>query len=194
MGRPREFDFDTALERAMQLFWAKGYESTSLEELCEATGLARSSLYGAFGDKHRLFVQALARYEDAGAARLDEVLARPLPIKAAIGALLAGVIDNIVAGPGRRGCLIGNSAAELARNDREVSARVRHSLERVEATFRAALARAQARGEIAADADVDALARFFTASMQGLRLVGKARPERAVLDDIARVMLRALDR
>ena len=192
MGRPREFDFDAALERAMQVFWAKGYESASLDDLCAATGLGRSSLYAAFGDKHRLFLRALARYEQAGAARLADALARPLPINEALAAFLSGVIDNIVAGPGRRGCLIGNSAAELARSDREAGARVRRSLGRVEATFREALARAKARGEVAADADVAALARFLTAGVQGLRLVGKANPDRAVLDDIAAVMLRCL--
>jgi len=192
MGRPREFDLDAALERAMQVFWAKGYESASLDDLCEATGLARSSLYAAFGDKHRLFLGALARYEEAGAARLADALARPLPINEALAAFLGGVIDNIVAGPGRRGCLIGNAAAELARSDREAGARVRRSLGRAEATFREALGHAKARGEIAAHADVAALARFLTAGIQGLRLVGKANPDRAALDDIAAVMLRCL--
>jgi TetR/AcrR family transcriptional repressor of nem operon len=193
MARPREFDVDAAVERAMQVFWAKGYEPTSLDDLCEATGLGRSSLYAAFGDKHALYLDALARYEEGSAARLNEALTRPVPVREAIAGFIARLIDDIVAGPGRRGCFIGNCAAELARDDREAAARVRRSLERIETAFRDALGRAKARGEIVRTADVGALARFFTAGIQGLRLVGKANPDRAALDDIAGVMLRALD-
>jgi len=79
MARPREFDVDAALERAMQVFWAKGYESTSLDDLCEATGLGRSSLYAAFGDKHGLCLRALDRYEEGSAARINDALTRPVP-------------------------------------------------------------------------------------------------------------------
>lgn len=192
MARPREFDVDAALERAMQAFWAKGYEATSLEDLCEATGLGRSSLYAAFGDKRELYLRALGRYEDGAAERIAAALARPLPVRKAIAAFVDRLIEDIVAGPGRRGCFIGNCAAELARADRSAATRVRKSLERVEAAFRDALARAKAEGDIAASADVAALARFLTAGIQGLRLVGKAKPERGVLDDIAATMLRCL--
>jgi len=193
MARPREFDVDAALERAMQVFWAKGYESTSLDDLCAATGLGRSSLYAAFGDKHGLYLRALDRYEEGSAVRINDALTRPVPVREAIAGFVHHLIDEIVAGPGRRGCFIGNCAAELARDDREAAARVRRSLERIETAFRDALRRAKARGEIAPSADVGALARFFTAGIQGLRLVGKANPDRAALDDIAGVMLRALD-
>ena len=193
MARPREFDIDAALERAMQAFWAKGYESTSLDDLCEATGLGRSSLYAAFGDKHRLYLRALGRYEDGAAERIAAALARPLPVRKAIAAFVDRLIEDIVAGPGRRGCFIGNCAAELARADRGAATRVRRSLERIEAAFREALVRARKRGEISPSADVDALARFLTAGIQGLRLVGKANPDRAALEDVATVMLRCLD-
>ena len=194
MPRPREFDADDALERAMRVFWAKGYESTSLNDLCNATGLGRSSLYAAFGDKHTLYLQALDHYEDASAARMAAALAGPQPFREAIAAVVERMIEDIVAGPGRRGCLIGNCAAEMARNDRTAAARVRRSLERIEAAIRDAVESARKRGEFAARADVDALARFLTAGIQGLRLVGKANPDRAALDDIASVMLGCLDR
>ena len=193
MARPREFDVDTALERAMQAFWAKGYESTSLDDLCEATGLGRSSLYAAFGDKRQLYLRALGRYEDSAAERIVAALARPIPVRRAIAAFVGRLIEDIVAGPGRRGCFIGNCAAELSRADRGAAARVRGSLERVEVAFRDGLARGKKRGEIAASANVEALARFLTAGIQGLRLVGKAKPERKVLDDIAKTMLRCLE-
>ncbi len=193
MGRPREFDVDAALDRALQVLWAKGYEAASLDDLCGATGLGRSSLYAAFGDKRALYLRALEQYEEAAAQRIHEALARPVPVRDAIAAFLGRMIDDIVAGPGRRGCFIGNCAAELARGDRDTAAHVRRSLGRIETAFRDALARAQARGELGAAADPRALARFLTAGIQGLRLVGKANPDRAALDDVAGVMLRCLE-
>ncbi len=194
MARPREFEVQTVLDRAMKVFWAKGYESTSLDDLCEATGLGRSSLYAAFGDKHELYLTTLRHYEDEAVVRITAALAGPHTIRESIAMLLGRMTDDIVAGPGRRGCFIGNCAGELARNDPNASAHVRRALDRIESVFRDALSRAQARGEIAESADVNALARFLTASFQGLRLIGKARPERAVLDDIAAVMLRCIDK
>jgi len=193
MARPREFDADSALERATQVFWAKGYEATSLDDLCDATGLSRSSLYGAFGDKRDLLLRSLDRYSERGTTQIAATLEKAPSLREGLANLLREFIDQIVAGPGRRGCFIGNCAAELARHDREAMARVRESLARSQATFRAALARAQRRGEIASTADIAALARFLTSSFQGLRLVGKALPDRATLEDIAAVVLRCLD-
>jgi TetR/AcrR family transcriptional repressor of nem operon len=194
MARPREFDADVALERAMQAFWAKGYKATSLDDLCTATGLSRSSLYAAFGGKRALLHRSLDRYQNQGAARITAALARPGPVRKVIAGFVSELIDRIIEGPGRRGCFIGNCAAELAHGDRATAVRVRAGLERIEGLFRDALAHAQSRGEFAATADVDSLARFLVSGIQGLRLVGKANPDRAALEDIAAVMLRCLDR
>jgi TetR/AcrR family transcriptional repressor of nem operon len=193
MARPREFDADSALERAMQVFWAKGYEATSLDDLCDATGLSRSSLYGAFGDKRDLLLCSIDRYSERGTARIAATLENAPSLRDGLANLLCEFIDQIVAGPGRRGCFIGNCAAELARHDREALARVRRSLARTEAILRDALTRAQTRGEISSTADIVALARFLTSSFQGLRLVGKASSDRDTLKDIAAVVLRCLD-
>lgn len=194
MARPREFDVDAALECAMQAFWAKGFKATSLDDLCKATGVSRSSLYTAFGGKRALLHQSLSRYEEQGIARITAALSRPVPFRDAVAGFVDGLIERIVSGSGRSGCFIGNCAAELARQDRTTAARVRRSLERIETTFRDGLARAQSRGEVTRTADLDATARFLVAGIQGLRLVGKANPDRAVLTDIKTVMLRCLDR
>jgi TetR/AcrR family transcriptional repressor of nem operon len=194
MARPREFDVTAALERAMDVFWSKGYEATSLDDLCEATGLSRSSLYATFGNKRDLLLQTVDRYVERRTPNIEAVLARqPNNIRKGIAALLREFIDQIVSGAGRRGCFLGNCAAELPRSDRTAMARVRRGLARTEATFRKALARAEARGELSVGVDVDALARFLTAGFQGLRLVGKVNPNRAVLEDIAATILRCLD-
>jgi TetR/AcrR family transcriptional repressor of nem operon len=161
MARPREFDPDQALERATRVFWARGFEHTSLDDLCAATALNRSSLYAAFGDKRALYRKSLARYEEGSVERIRKAFADRAP-RAGLKAFLAGLIDAIVEGPGRRGCFIGNCAAEMARLDRTAAARVKQSLERIEQTFQAAL---EHRGI----ADARARARFITAGVQGLR-------------------------
>jgi TetR/AcrR family transcriptional repressor of nem operon len=193
MARPREFDPEQALDRALNVFWAKGFEATSLDDLCAATRLGRSSLYAAFGDKRSLYLRALERYENGAIGRISAAIGSARSPRAGIAAFVDRIIEDVAAGPGRRGCFIGNCAAELARTDRKTAIRVGESLARVEATFRAALEEARTRGEIAPDADVDGLARFLTAGIQGLRLVGKANPDRAALQAIARVMLSCLD-
>jgi TetR/AcrR family transcriptional repressor of nem operon len=193
MSRPREFDPEQALDRALNVFWTKGFEATSLDDLCEATRLGRSSLYAAFGDKRSLYLRALERYENGAVGRISAAVGGARSPRAGIAGFVERIIEDIVAGPGRRGCFIGNCAAELARTDSKTTMRVGQSLARVEATFRAALDEARKKGEIARDADIDALARFLTAGIQGLRLVGKANPDRAALRAIARVMLSCLD-
>ena len=186
MARPREFDADAALERATRLFWTKGFEQTSLDDLCAATRLGRSSLYAAFGDKRALYLRALARYEERSVERIAAAFDGK-PLRRGLEDFLAGLIDDIVAGPGRSGCFIGNCAAELARLDAMAGTQVRRSLARIERTFKGILEK-----HLAPSADVAALARFLTAGIQGLRLVGKTNPGRAALEDIASVMLRCL--
>ena len=138
-------------------------------------------------------LKSVDRYVEQRNPKLAAILAQPLPIRDAFAALAQKFIDQIVSGPGRRGCFLGNCAAELPRSDRAALARVRQGLESTETTFRDALARAKSRGELAADADVSALARFLMSGFQGLRLVGKVNPDRATLEDIAGTMLRCLE-
>lgn len=176
----------------MEIFWAKGFEATSLDDLCAATRLSRSSLYAAFGDKQSLYDLTIDRYEEAAVERIRAAIAANPCVRAGISSFIQRIIDDMVAGPGRRGCFIGNCAGELTRGDRAGSVRIRRSLLRIELTFREALDVAVARGEIPIGANTHAMARFITAGIQGLRLVGKANPDRAALEDIARVMLRCL--
>jgi TetR/AcrR family transcriptional regulator, transcriptional repressor for nem operon len=192
MARPREFDPDAALDRAMHVFWARGYEATSLDDLCAATGLSRSSLYAAFGDKRDLLLQSLDLYSDRSAARFTAALAGA-PIRKGLRTILDEFIDQIVSTQGRWGCFVGNCVAELASGDPEALKRVRRILARNESIFREAFAAAKSRGELPPAADPAALARFVTAGLQGLRLFGKANPDRAALQDIAGVLLRCLE-
>ena len=193
MARPREFDPDTVLDRAMELFWAKGYHAASLNDLCDAMQLNRSSLYAAFGDKRTLFLKVIDRYGEREAASVFETLSRSVRFGKAVAHFFAELVEQIVAGRGRMGCLIGNTAVEVAAHDRAVAASVRRNLDRVEVAFRHALTQAKARAEIPQHIDISAVARFFVAGTQGLRLIGKATSDREVLEDIVKQIVRALE-
>ena len=176
----------------METFWARGYESTSVEDLCAAMAISRSSLYHAFGSKQALLCAALERYAAQAAARVAERLARTRPVTRAVEAFLGDIAEEAVAPHGRRGCLIGNCAVELAGNDAAAAARVQACMRHVECVFEDALARGKAAGELPPDADPRALARFLTATVQGLRLVAKADPDARALRDVVRCAVRCL--
>ena len=100
MSRPREFDVDTTLERVVDVLWSKGYEATSLDDLCEVTSLSRSSLYATFGSKRNLLLQSVDRYVEQRTPNIVAVLSQPLPIREAIAALLSQFIDSDRLRPG----------------------------------------------------------------------------------------------
>ena len=177
----------------MQAFWARGYRATSLDALCTATGLSRSSLYAAYGGKRELLLRSIDRYEQQATARIRAALARPVPVRQAIRYFVRELIDRIVNGPGRAGCFIGNCAGELAHRDRSAANRVRRSLQNIESLFADALRAGQQRGELAPGVDTAATARFLVAGIQGLRLVGKANADREALESIADTLMKCLD-
>ena len=193
MARPRAFDADVALGDMMQSFWANGYEATSIDDLCEASGLSRSSLYSAFGDKRELLLRSLARYMESRTGHIRDVLLVRRPIRDGFAALAAEIIDDVIAGPGRRGCFLGNCAAEIPSDDHQAIALIREGMANIENIFHDALIRARAHGELPPEADIEAMPRFLAAAFQGLRLVGKVNPDRVYLRDIVTVMLRCLD-
>lgn len=193
MPRSKVFDSDNALDAALDLFWRKGYEAASLTDLTAAMGLSKSSLYNAFGDKRDLFCAALARYEQVHMAQALAVLKderRPVPIR--IEAFLRRILVARFGRGDRRGCFIGNTAIEVAPHDPLIAARVAGALKLIEDSLAAALAEGQETGEIAPEADARALARFFTAAAQGLRLMSKGEADAAALDDVVRVTLSVL--
>lgn len=193
MARPRAFDRDAALDRAMTAFWSKGYEATSIEDLVDRMGIQRGSLYGTFGDKRALFLAALERYQQVVTRELIETLEAPGSGLEAIGRFFRLRVASALDRRRPPGCLMTNSALELSRRDRGAAGRVSGSLVKMEAAFRRALERARAAGEVSEGRDLRALARFLTSSAQGLSVMAKAFPERALLEDVVSVVLAALE-
>lgn len=184
MARPKAFDIDAALVRAMELFWEQGYAATSMEQLVQTMGISRQSLYDTFGDKHRLFLAAMDSY----CAMLKDAMLDPLRTPdAGLQALHdtgLTIIDFLVRYPKRRACLMANTTLELAPHDAEVAAKVRAHLQAMEDAFRHALTNAKARGEIAATSDVDALAKYLVGMTHGLMVMAKSGADRETLTGI----------
>ena len=191
MARPRQFDQERALDAALATFWARGYHATSLADLLEAMGIARSSLYHAYQGKHELLLAALDRYDRRVLGALAARFARPGAGRQAIADMLDGIVNAAAAGD-RRGCLVGNCAIELAPHDAEVQARVRAGLDHLQSAFAAAVRGAQAAGDIDAARDADALAAFLVCVAEGLQLLAKADADRATLQAARATALAAL--
>ena len=193
MARPREFDTDDVLEKAMQAFWSSGYAATSLADLTSAMGISKSSFYETFGSKHELFLATIERYGETAAERTAAVLENSTRAKGAIATVFEFVIDAATSDGERRGCFINNCAVESASHDADVASRVVTCITRLESAFESAVSRGQEAGDIATDHDAKALARFLTCTMQGLISTAKANPDREKLNDIVAVVLAVLD-
>ncbi|WP_052848632.1 TetR/AcrR family transcriptional regulator [Streptomyces avicenniae] len=189
MARPRTFDEDRALDAAMRAFWINGYEATSTQDLCEATGLGRSSIYNTFVSKRDLFRRALTRYMDAmneaQFALLDDHDRSPLE-------RVRAVLDRVVATEAGLGCLTVNTTVELAGRDTEIAAALERDTAQRLARMSAVLAAGQRDGEIAGGRDPDALARYLVAVISGIRVAAQGGADRAALEDIAATALDAL--
>lgn len=172
-GRPRGFDTEAAVERAMGVFWSRGYHATALPDLLRATRLSRGSLYAAFGDKHSLFLLALDRYIADALARMDGEFAADREPVEGLRAYLAGYVARTSGARGRRGCLLVATAMELAGHDPEVDRRIGRFFQAMETRVADALSRAAAAGTLADGVDPSAAARMLVCFVEGLRVVGK---------------------
>lgn len=193
MPRPREFEIDDAVDRAMDVFWAKGYDGASLSDLLDAMAISRGSLYKAFRSKKALFLRALDRYDQQIVAPVIDALTAADAGDGAtrIRAVFEGVVRSARGGD-RRGCLLCNSAAGAANTDAEIAKAVAAMVERITMAFAAALASSGVEPDDSG-ADIDLPARGLTAGYIGLRILARsgqphgliARAAEATLDAFA---------
>jgi len=189
----KQFDPEAALAKAMQTFWARGYDATSMADLVEEMGVNRGSLYATFGDKHSLFIRALRRYDavhrQAWTAALSERNAPREAILAAFEDAIAATVD----GGSRDGCLLVNTALELSPHDEEVAAIVAEAMTGMETFFRTMIERGQSAGDIPADIPPGRTASALLSLFIGLRVLSRSRPEapllRAVADQAAAMLI-----
>jgi len=193
MARPKEFDEVTALEAAMECFWHRGYQATSVRDLADKMGISAPSLYNAYGDKHTLFVQALEHYLDHSARALIKRLENSLPPKQAVRRFIQEIIERSVNDRERRGCFLINSALEVAPHDRELGALIADRLAEIEAFFYRSIKTAQAQGAVPRNRVAKDLARLLLGVLLGIRVLARSKPERALLEGVARPALALLN-
>jgi AcrR family transcriptional regulator len=191
MARTKVFDPARALEAAMDVFWNKGYEATSLDDLLSAMKIGRQSMYDTFGDKKQLYLAALGHYADTGREALRQRLAAGPSALEAIGAFLQEVARSD-AGQRERGCLAVNAVAEFGKADPDIYAFTERTQQVTERIFAEVLARARDAGELAAGIDLAAAAHFIHTAIRGMRISAKAGASAAQLSATANFTMAAL--
>ncbi len=173
MGRHREFDMDEALDAALSVFWQKGYEGTSFEDLTNATGVARPGLYAAFGNKESLFLRALDRYDAKYMAFMSEALNEPKS-RDVVRRILEGSVGVQTLRSTTRGCLGLNGALACSDEGEPIRKELIRRRNATEAALRARLERAKQEGDLPRSADCGMLAGYVMAVNQGLAVQAKA--------------------
>lgn len=183
MARPREFDEGAVLDATVQCFWRFGYEATSVKDLTENTGLTAASLYNAYGDKRGLFRAALDRYvNDSIGNRIRRCEA--LPPFEAINAFFDEILRRSLNDRQHKGCMLVNSALEIAPHDAEFQKIIAGVLARIESFFLDCVSKGQADGTVTQSLPADILARHLLGVLMGVRVLARARPEKALLEGV----------
>ena len=189
MARPREFDVEDALDAAMEAFWDRGFQATSLADLMEATGLQKGSIYKAFGSKHELFSQALARYLDDMYAKMQGALEGPESAEEGVRRWLKLILRLCNKQDTRRGCFALNSVVELGPHDEATASQLRKHFIRVEKLLARAIARGQGQGEFRSDKSPQELADVLFLFAKGMLASSKGAHPKARLQRSANFAL-----
>ena len=181
MPRPVEYERSQVLQRAMQTFWRKGYNATSMKDLTKATGLQPGSLYGAFESKRSLFLETLETYYELNIAGLNERLSGDGSPVERIKAAFERIIEQSLQDPHNKGCMMVNTLLEMPVDDDEINSRLGAMFKSVEGRMEDAIKEAQKLNQISKDNDSKALAQTLLLGMHGLRVLCKSRPDPKVL-------------
>jgi TetR/AcrR family transcriptional repressor of nem operon len=193
MPRPREFSESVALEAAIDCFWQRGFEATSMRDLATSMQLSAPSLYNAFGDKQALFARALEQYLNCSTRDRLSRLEASLPPKEAIHRFFAEIIDHSISDRERKGCFLVNSALEVAPHQSEVGAVIAKQFGEIEAFFRRSILAAQADRMTPRGLDATDTARLLLGVLLGIRVLARSVPRRSLLEGVVRPALALLD-
>jgi TetR/AcrR family transcriptional repressor of nem operon len=193
MPKTKQFDETEVLVKARQVFCGKGYNGTSMDDLVQATGLSRSSIYDTFGDKHGLFLKSLDLYRCSQQKDMENFCAKADTPKKKIRAIFDYYIKDILADKDQHGCLLINVSLELGSTDKEVAEMFQSNMGGVEQLFASLIKEGQASGEITKKYTPKALGRLLFNSMTGLRVTGMNRPDAEALREIVKLTLSILD-
>lgn len=192
MARPKEFDVDAALVKALKVFWIKGYANSSLPDLTDAMGISRQSLYDTFGDKHTLYLSTMQHYIQTEGAWWLRPLLEGDNVRNALRQTFENIIDESLTEPRGAGCFTVNAAVECAPQDTEVLDYLLKAVSATEMCFEMAITAAQTRGELASTLNAKALSGYFLNAVRGLRVMAHLKPERSAMQSIVDVTLLVL--
>ncbi|WP_153799780.1 TetR/AcrR family transcriptional regulator [Foetidibacter luteolus] len=192
MARSKEFNEEEVLKKAMNLFWDKGYNGTSMQDLIDGLGISRSSLYDTFGDKRQLYIKALELYQQQYGGQLCTLIKESATAKEAVRELLNLVVGDLLGDKQRKGCFSVNAGVELATHDEEISGMLCQNEQQLEKVFLKVIKDGQKSGELTTSADPQALTRFLMNTVKGLQVSVKSTANRNYFNDIINTTLLVL--
>ncbi|KIQ21808.1 TetR family transcriptional regulator [Flavobacterium sp. MEB061] len=193
MARTKEFNEDQALDKAIEIFWHKGYNGTSAQDLVTHLGLSRSSLYDTFGDKQKLFAQSLLRYQKQSQDQVIKLLDESENVKETLHDIFKQAIIESLEDRITKGCFMVNSSVELAMHDEEIGKIVKNNSQTMEEVFTKAVQKGQAAGHISKATDARVLSRFIFNNYSGIRVLARTgERDKQVYDDIVKALFSIL--
>jgi TetR/AcrR family transcriptional regulator, transcriptional repressor for nem operon len=193
MARPKNFDKDEVLKLAMQVFWQKGYEATSVQDLVTQTKVNKQSLYDTFGDKHSLYLAALNSYKEENECQFGNLLAENISAKAVLQKLFDNLVAESLSETGHYGCFMNNAAVELASHDKEIGKACFDNMISMEKRFVELIKKGQKNNEISPNLSAESMAAFLFTVISGLRSAGKIKQDKNKLEEIVKTTLSVLD-
>lgn len=193
MARTKEFNEDQALDKAIEIFWHKGYNGTSAQDLVTHLGLSRSSLYDTFGDKQKLFAQSLLRYQKNAQKQVMELFDQSENIKETLHDIFKQAVIESLEDRITKGCFMVNSSVELAMHDEEIAKIVKNNSQIMEEVFTNAVQKGQDSGDISKANSAKVLARFIFNNYSGIRVLARSgERDKQVYDDIVKALFSIL--
>lgn len=193
MARTKDFDEKEVLTKAMELFWSRGYNATSMEDLVGGLGISRSSLYDTYTDKHSLFIKALEQYQQMGMMKIREIVSSPGTAKETVRKLIEQATMGSTDARKRTGCFMVNAEVEVAQHDKKVNSLVCSHDKQLEEIFYEVIQKGKKSGEIKNRQDSRILAKFFSNTIKGMLVTAKSTADKSVFSDIIALTVSILD-
>ncbi|WP_316751504.1 TetR/AcrR family transcriptional regulator [Pedobacter gandavensis] len=193
MARTKDFDENEVLTKAIQLFWHRGYNATSMQDLVDALGISRSSLYDTYIDKHTLFIKALESYQLAGKTKINEIIDQSISAKETVIKLIELAINQSIGNQQQKGCFMLNTGVEVAPHDQEVGKLVCQNEQQMETVFFQVIKKGQQSGEIKNAEDAMVLAKFILNAVKGMQVTARSSPDATGFGNIIRLTGQYLD-
>jgi TetR/AcrR family transcriptional repressor of nem operon len=193
MARTKDFDELEVLNKAMSIFWHRGYNGTSIADLVDGLGISRSSLYDTYGNKHSLFIKALKRDQTKASQRMNTILHQCTSAKEAIKQILELTKGDLIGELKQKGCFWVNTAVEIVPHDQEIENIITQYDLQVEDIFYITLKRGQDNGEIPVHIDTKAISRFFFNTVKGLSVTASSIIDNRFFDDTINVAMSVID-